>query len=50
MSSMYLNHAKGFKVCVPRNSVSTLSMKIHVYGGANLVPMAVSEICCFSFK
>ena len=24
-------------------------MKIHVYGGANLVPMAVPETCCLTF-
>ena len=25
-------------------------MKIHAYGGANLVPMAVPEICCLTFE
>ena len=42
MSSIYLSHTKGFTACVSRKSISTLSMKIHAYGGgANLVPMAV---------
>ena len=50
MSSMYLSHIKGFKVCVSRKTISTLSMKIHAYGGANLVPMAVPEICCLTFE
>ena len=50
MSSMYLSHAKGFTVCVSRKSILTLSMKIHAYGGTNLVPTAVPEICCLTFE
>ena len=41
---------KGFTVCVSRESISTLSMKIHAYGGANLVPTALPEICCLTFE
>ena len=47
---MYLSHTKGFTTCVSRKSIATLSMKIHVYGGANLVPMAVPEICRLTFE
>ena len=50
MSSMYLSHTKGFTVYVSRKSISTLSMKIHAYGGANLVPMPVPEICYLTFE
>ena len=50
MSSMYLSHTKGFITCVSRKSISTLPMKIHAYGGANLVPMAVPETCCLTFE
>ena len=50
MSSMYLSHTKGFTTCVSRKSIATLSMKIHVYDGANLVPMAVPEICRLTFE
>ena len=49
MSSVYLSHTKGFTTCVSRESISTLSMKIHAYVGANLVPVAVPEICCLTF-
>ena len=47
---MYLSHTKGFTTCVSRKSIATLSMKIHVYDGANLVPMAVPEICRLTFE
>ena len=47
---MYLSHTKGFTACVSRKSISTLSMKIHAYCGANLVTMAVPEICCLTFE
>ena len=47
---MYLSHTKGFTACASRKSISTLSMKIHAYCGANLVPMAVPEICCLTFE
>ena len=50
MPSMYLRHTKGLTVCVSRKSIATLSMKIHAYGGANLVPMAVPEIFCLTFE
>ena len=50
MSSIYLSHTKGFTFCVSRKLISTLSMKIHAYGGANLVPMAIPEICCLTFE
>ena len=48
MLSICISHAKGFTVCVSRKSVSSLFMKIHVYGRANLVPMAITEICLTS--
>ena len=47
---MYLSHTKGFTACISRKSISTLSMKIHTYGGANLVLMAVPEICGLTFE
>ena len=50
MSSLYISHTKGFTPYVSRKSISTLSMKIHAYGGANLVPMAVPEIHCLTFE
>ena len=50
MLLMYLSHTKGVTVCVSRKSISTLSMKTHAYGGANLVPMAVPEICYLTFE
>ena len=45
MSAIYLNHNHDFISSISRNSLSTLSIKIHVKGGANLVPIAVLEIC-----
>ena len=48
--SMYFNHTKSSTVCVSRKLVSTLSMNIHAYGGANVIPMAVPEICCLTFE
>ena len=36
----------GWRSWVLRKSVSVLSMQVKVYGGANLVPTAVPEICC----
>ena len=50
MSPMYLSHTKGFTACVSRKSISTLSMKIHAYDGANLLLMAVPEIYCLTFE
>ena len=50
MSSMYLSHTEGFTASVSIQLFSTLSMKIHAYGGANLVPMAVPEISCLTFE
>ena len=47
---MYLSHTKGFTACISRKSISTLSMKIHVYDGANLVPTTVPEICYLIFE
>ena len=37
MSPIYISHTKGFTVCVSTKSISTLSMIIHAYSGANLV-------------
>ena len=50
MSSMYLSHTKSFTACVSRKSISTSSLKIHAYGGANLVPMEIPEIYCLTFE
>ena len=50
MSSMYLSHTEGFTASVSIELFSTLSIKIHAYGGADLVPMAVPEICCLTFE
>ena len=50
MLRMYLSHTEGVTVCVSRKSISTLSMKTHAYGGANLVPMPLPEICCSTFE
>ena len=50
MLPMYLSYTNGFKACVFRKSIWTLSMKIHTYGGANLVTMAVPEISCLTFE
>ena len=38
----------GWRSWVLRKSVSVLSMQVKAYGGANLVPIAVPEICCLS--
>ena len=45
MSSIYLNHNHGLTISESRNSFSILSINKHAYGGANLVPIAVPEIC-----
>ena len=48
ISSIYQKHTKGCNCWPSRSLVSRLFMKIHAYGGANLVPIAVLEIyCCF---
>ena len=39
--SMYRNHTKGLYTCHSRKSVSTSSINLQGYGGANLVAMAV---------
>ena len=36
----------GWRSWVLRKSVSVSSMQVKAYGGANLVPTAVPEICC----
>ena len=50
MSSIYLSQTQRFKFYVVKKSVSNLSINMHTYGGANFVPMAVPEICCFIFE
>ena len=49
MSSMYLSLAKDFPVCVSRKPISISSIKIYAYGVSNFVPMALPEICCWTF-
>ena len=46
ISSIYLNHAKGCNSWFSRKAVSILFISKHTQGGANLVPVAVPEICC----
>ena len=46
ISSVYLNHTKGCNSWVSRKAVSILSIDKHAYGEANLLPIAVPEICC----
>ena len=50
MSSVYLSHTKPFTACVSRKSISILLMKIHAYGGANLVLMAIPETFYLIFE
>ena len=50
MSSIHLSQTQGFKFCAVKKSVSNLSIKMHAYGGANFVPMALPVICCFIFE
>ena len=45
MSSIYLNYNHDLTVSDSRKSFSILSINKDAYGGANLVPMAVPEIC-----
>ena len=45
MSSIYLNYNHGLTISGSRKSFSILSVDKHLHGGANLVPMAVPEIC-----
>ena len=45
MQSIYLNYTKGGNSCVSRKAVSILSINRHAYGGANLVPILVPDIC-----
>ena len=45
MSSIYLNYYHDLTVSESRKSFSILSINKDAYGGANLVPMAVPEIC-----
>ena len=47
---MYLSQTQCFKFCVIKKPVLNLSIKMHAYGAANFVPMAVPEICCFIFE
>ena len=48
VSSIYRYHPNSRYFCVLRKSVSNLSMKIQAYVGANLVPIAVPDICCLT--
>ena len=45
ISSIYLNHNHGLTSSKSRKSFSISSINKHGYGGANLVPMDVPEIC-----
>ena len=45
MSSIYLNYNHGLTISESRNVFSILSINKHACGGANLVLMAVPEIC-----
>ena len=47
-SSIYQNHTQGFNFCASRKLVSISSIKMEVYVGANLVPMAVHDIWCLT--
>ena len=42
----HLNEIKGWNGWVSRNLLSTPSIKIQEYAAANLVPMAMPDICC----
>ena len=46
---MKQNQSKGLYFRVSRNAVSAWSINIHAYQEANLVPMAVLEICFLTF-
>ena len=46
--SIYQYQTNSRYSCVLRKSVSNLSMKIQAYVGANLVPLAVPDICCLT--
>ena len=48
ISLIYRYRTNGRYSCVLRKSVSNLSMKIQVYVGVNLVPIAVPNMCCFT--
>ena len=50
MLPMDLSYNNGFKACISRKKIWTLSMKIHAYGGVDFVLMAVREICCCTFE
>ena len=45
MPSIYLNHNHGLTRSESRKLFPILSINKPTYGGANLVPMAVSELC-----
>ena len=45
ISSIYQYHTNSRYSCIFRKSVSNLSMKIQAYIGANLVIVAVPDIC-----
>ena len=45
VSSIYLNHNHGLTISESRKSLSILSINKHAYGGTNLVPVAILEIC-----
>ena len=50
ISSIYRYHTNGKYFCILRKSVSSLSMKIQPYAGANLVPVAVLVIYCLTIS
>ena len=49
ISSTYLNQTRGSNCCISRKLVSNLSVKRHIYGGANFILIVVAEACCSIF-
>ena len=47
--AIYLNHTKGCNFWVSRKAVSIFYINKQTQGGANLVPIAVLEICCLIY-